>query len=217
MALRLGQCSVSLPRSSNRTCGFAASGFPTDFAAGPRRRHRRRLRLALELVRKAPDRSRCCQAHRQSPRSSPSSQAHLKSGAFAPPALPGLDALTPLSDSRFGRHPHDDVEAEPSPARVSPDYPFLSSSLPCPIPRRTERVRMSMSSLSVLPSPSPGGSASGLNLSRPAQASFALRPAGSLAAQGGLCHEAPARPVTQPNRSSATGLIDNYPGGTFLH
>src|SRR5207244_10638207 len=24
-------------------------------------------------------------------------------------------------------------------------------------------------------------------------------------AQGGLCHEAPAQPVTQPNRSSATG------------
>ena len=35
-------------------------------------------------------------------------------------------------------------------------------------------------------------------------------------AQGGLCHEASARPVTQPNRSSATGLIDNYPGGTPL-
>ena len=36
-------------------------------------------------------------------------------------------------------------------------------------------------------------------------------------ARGGLCHEASARPVTQPNRSSATGLIDIYPGGTSLH
>ena len=36
-------------------------------------------------------------------------------------------------------------------------------------------------------------------------------------AQGGLCHEASTQPVTQPSRSSATGLIDNYLGGTFLH
>src|SRR6202043_207144 len=36
------------------------------------------------------------------------------------------------------------------------------------------------------------------------------------ATQGGLCHEAPARPVTRPNRSSATGSIDNSPGGIFL-
>jgi hypothetical protein len=30
--------SVSLPRSSNRTCGFPASGFPTVFTQGSRRR-----------------------------------------------------------------------------------------------------------------------------------------------------------------------------------
>jgi hypothetical protein len=34
---------------------------------------------------------------------SPSSKAHQKSGPFAPPALPGLDAHTTLSDSRLGR------------------------------------------------------------------------------------------------------------------
>ena len=28
-------------------------------------------------------------------------------------------------------------------------------------------------------------------------------------AQGDLCHEAPALPVSQPSRSSATGSIDN--------
>jgi hypothetical protein len=32
-------------------------------------------------------------------------------------------------------------------------------------------------------------------------------------AQGGPCREAPAQPVTEPNRSPATGLIDIYPGG----
>ena len=36
-------------------------------------------------------------------------------------------------------------------------------------------------------------------------------------AQGGLCHEASARPVTRPSRSSATGSIDNSPGEIFLH
>src|SRR6202008_3168535 len=35
-AWAIRQRSVSLPRSSNRTCGFPASGFPTDFTAGPR-------------------------------------------------------------------------------------------------------------------------------------------------------------------------------------
>src|ERR1700694_4499550 len=37
------------------------------------------------------------------------------------------------------------------------------------------------------------------------------------AAQGALCHEAPALPVTRPSRSSATRSIDNYLGGFFLH
>ena len=42
-------------------------------------------------------------------------------------------------------------------------------------------------------------------------------PSDRSAAQGDLCHEAPALPVTQPNRSSATGSIDNSPGGIFPH
>jgi hypothetical protein len=37
------------------------------------------------------------------------------------------------------------------------------------------------------------------------------------AAQCGLCHEAPIRPIARPNRSSATRSIDNSLGGTFLH
>ena len=36
-------------------------------------------------------------------------------------------------------------------------------------------------------------------------------------AQGGLCREASALPVTQPSRSLATGSIDNSPGGILLH
>jgi hypothetical protein len=37
------------------------------------------------------------------------------------------------------------------------------------------------------------------------------------ATQGDLCHEAPAQPVAQPSRSSASGPIDNSPGGILLH
>ena len=43
------------------------------------------------------------------------------------------------------------------------------------------------------------------------------RSATQSATQGDLCHEAPVPPVTQRNRSSASGPIDNYPGGTLLH
>ena len=42
-------------------------------------------------------------------------------------------------------------------------------------------------------------------------------PPGCSTAQGGLCHEASIRPVTQPDRSSATRPIDNYLDGFFLH
>jgi hypothetical protein len=34
---------------------------------------------------------------------------------------------------------------------------------------------------------------------------------------GDLCHEAPAHAVTRTSRSSATGSIDNSPGGFLLH
>ena len=34
---------------------------------------------------------------------------------------------------------------------------------------------------------------------------------------GDLCHEAPTHAVTRTSRSSATGSIDNSPGGFFLH
>ena len=34
---------------------------------------------------------------------------------------------------------------------------------------------------------------------------------------GDLCHEAPTHAVTRISRSSATGSIDNSPGGIFLH
>jgi hypothetical protein len=57
-----------------------------------------------------------------------------------------------------------------------------------------------------------GGSASALSLSRPAQASLALRAAGSLnRLKRPLSRGSSPPPVTQPSRSSASGSIDNYP------
>ena len=63
-----------------------------------------------------------------------------------------------------------------------------------------------------------GGSASALSLSRPAQASLTLRPAGSLSRpQATFVTRLQPMPVTRTSRSSATGSIDNYPGGFLLH
>src|ERR1700737_2138399 len=76
VAWAMRQRSVSHPRSSNRTCGFPASGSPTGFVLRhtkqitDRKRHLRRefvLRLTIQLSLKDPDDSRCLQAHRQSP------------------------------------------------------------------------------------------------------------------------------------------------------
>src|SRR5204863_2582997 len=56
-----------------------------------------------------------------------------------------------------------------------------------------------------------GGSASTTSLSGPAQASLALRPAGSLAhLKADFCPEASTRPVAQPSRSVASMPTDNY-------
>jgi hypothetical protein len=180
---------VSLPRSSNRTCGFPASGFPTDFMAGPRRRLLR-LRPAIELPLKAADIFRRCKAHRQSP-SIPDllRRACLKSGAFAPSALPGIDATMPLSDSRSGRHPLDGFEGRSLalaglPRLPAPPFPRAVSNTPAD---REEACR-SLPRSRGLPR-FPGGSASTLALSRPARTSLTLRPIGSL--------DRPRRPLSR--------------------
>ena len=110
-------------------------------------------------------------------RSSLSSKAYQKSGTFPPPELPGLASTTSLSDSRRRRHPMSAFEVATLAATGLPRYPDRLPDVPCPLPRWTRRVRVSM-----LPRPHglpliSGGSASTPPLSRPAQASLALRPA----------------------------------------
>ena len=54
---------------------------------------------------------------------SPSSEACQKSGSFAPPALPSLDAHTTLSDSRHGRRLKTTLRPLPSPMMGLPRLP----------------------------------------------------------------------------------------------
>ena len=114
--------------------------------------------------------------------SSTASKAHQKSGSFPPPELPGLDGTMTLSDSRPGRRPRRALEvATLAPRRVSPDYPQSPFQRAVPT-TPADRTGASVDCFPVpcgLPRYS-GGSASATSLSRPAQASLTLRPAGSL-------------------------------------
>ena len=114
-------------------------------------------------------------------RSLASSKAHQKSGSFAPPALPGINARMTLSDSRkVCRAFHDigvatsDQSGPPPITRTTfptcrAHYPGGSNGCICRfLPRSCCLPQMT------------GGSASALSLSRPAQASIILRPVGSL-------------------------------------
>jgi hypothetical protein len=77
VAWAMRQRSVSHPRSSNRTCRSPASGSPTGFIARRTEKkpwpqassvqQRSLLRLTVQLSLKGPGHSRCLQAHRQSP------------------------------------------------------------------------------------------------------------------------------------------------------
>src|ERR1700746_338137 len=107
-------------------------------------------------------------------------EARQKSGSFPPPALPGLSGTMTLSDPRPGRRRLRRWRRNLPPLRVSPDYPAHPSGVPCPIPRR-----IATGARRLLPVPRglprfSAGSASAPSLSRPAQASLALRPVGLL-------------------------------------
>src|SRR5262249_16921596 len=141
---------------------------------------RLRLRLTVQLSPKGPDRDRCCQAHRQSPSprhlrkhtrsQGPSLRRHYPASTVVRPCPTPANAAACC-----------DVEAATLASTASPPitritlptchahYPGGSSDCSCRLlPRSRGLPQMA------------GGSASALSLSRPAQASLALRPAGSL-------------------------------------
>ena len=139
-----------------------------------------RLRLAIELSLKGPDLIRCFQAHRQSP-----SPLHLRKrtrsqGPLLRRHYPASTLIRPCPTPAMAATCRD-VEAATLAHDGSPPitrttlpacrahYPGGSSGCTCRLlPRSCSLPQMA------------GGSASALSLSRPAQASLALRPAGSL-------------------------------------
>jgi len=145
------------------------------------------LRLAIQLDLKFPDLARCCQTHRQSPSlpsftSTPEVRTLSSAGitrphrSYGPLRLP--DWPTPLL-ATFG-------SATPSQSRASPTDPDRLFYMPCSLPRWTGPGARWLPSgafpRGLLPCPYSlprfsGGSASTTSLSRPAQASHALRPA----------------------------------------
>ena len=157
-------------------------GTPTEADSALRRRATApkncHLRVALQLM----ERSRnCCGVLDSSSIAAPftPAQAHQKQGPFPPPALPGIDGTVTLSDFRVGRHPSTTLEMRSPPA---PDLPQLLRSpslhaVPSTPVDRTGACRFLPHSRG-LPRLT-GGSASTTSLSRPAQASLALRPARS--------------------------------------
>ena len=111
----------------------------------------------------------------------PSSKAHQKSGSFPPPALPGFNGRMTLSDSRQSRRLSAMLRPLPSLTTGLPRLlasSFRRAAPTTPADRAGAHVDYFPASHG-LPQMA-GGSASALSLSRPAQASHALRPAGSL-------------------------------------
>ena len=146
-------------------------------------------------------------------------EACRKAGSFTPPELPGFRATMGLSDSppdpsSFPRT----VELRTPPAGVSLSAPRSPlADMPCPRPRRSGAIVGCFAACAAFPVSQAG---------RRPRCSF--RELGGEACSGllrvtacrlarpafpGLCHQASARPVTRPSRSSASMRTDNYIGG----
>ena len=112
---------------------------------------------------------------------SPTSKAHWKSGPFPPPELPGFHGTVTRSDTRRSRRPHGDVEVATLARDGSP--PITRITLPtcrAHYPGGSNRCMRRLLPRSLGLPRNSGGSASASSLSRPAQTSLTLRPAGSL-------------------------------------
>jgi hypothetical protein len=122
-----------------------------------------------------------------------------------------------LSDSRRCRRPEGGVEAATLAATGLPRYPDHLPDVPCPVPRWIERVRCRFFPVHTAFPVSLAGRHPRLHFRGLLRLHSRYGPPGCSTAQGGLCHEASARQVALPNRSSATRPIDYYLGGFFLH
>ncbi len=197
-------CSVSTSRSSNRTCGFTASGSPTGF--GHRAHGGETPSLdALTIPRRL---AFCSEVldNMVTLRALVASRSLPKQGPFPPPELPGLDGTMGLSDSPrgpacpsrasgFGRM----IRGTRLHRMGSPVLRWSScSDMPSSLPRWDRRRLLLLAGEFCdrgLPHPF-AGSAPTLPVSRPARRSLTLRPVGS--------RSRPRRP--SPSKASAAAL-----------
>src|SRR6476660_2808191 len=208
----------ALRLASSRACG--------------ERRHQRHecLRPALasrhSLLGKLPELRGALQACAKSPTVAFFNKHTRSQGPFLHRRYPASSVLRPsptparadVLRHRSGRYPR--------PARASPACAIPCLDVPCPLPRWTgPGASVGCFPRSCCLPRTPGGSASTTSLSRPAQASFALRPVESLArprrtpasAGAGFCRRASIQPIAQLSRLPATGPTDHCPGGTCTH
>ncbi len=168
-----------------------------------------RLRLAIELSLKGPDLFGCFKAHRQSP-SPRQLRKHTRSqGPFLRRHYPASTVVrpcpTPTRSTAIS-----DVEAATFDLDGSP--PITRITIPTCCVQYPGRPNRCMCRLLPCPHGLPrakDGSASASTLRGLLELHSRYSPLDRSTAQGGLCHEASARPVTQPNRSSASRSIDN--------
>jgi hypothetical protein len=227
VAWAMRQRSVSHPRSSNRTCGFPASGSPTGFTVRHteeitnRKRHLRGVFLPSPndtAFSEGPGSVGVCRL----------SANHLHLAIFE--STPEVRVLPSTGITRLQRS-YDPVRLPPMPLpRSNVQAAALTPNGSPPITRTTFPTcrahypggssGCSCRLLSPLTRPSPSSRRVGVRIvTFEACSGFTHVTARRIAQppRGDLCHEAPARAVTRTSRSSATGSIDNSPGGIFLH
>src|ERR1700730_2400351 len=176
-----------------------------------------RLGFAVELSLKAPDFIRRCQAHHQSPSPHHLQKRTRSRGPLLRRHYPASTLLLPrptpaVTAAEFYAEAATLVrDGSPPITRTTlptcrTHYPGGSRGCACRLlPHTCGLPQMT------------GGSASALELSRPAQASLCYGPSDRSAAQGRFRRRAPTQPVTRPGRLPASGPIDNYPGEILPH
>ena len=191
----------------------------TTFNAGVVRQHlgRDRLRHTVQLPPMPPD-LYGANRHDASHRPVAHSKAHQKSGSFAPPALPGINARTTLSDFRRDRRPKSALRLRSSSTLDLPRLPEtpFQRAVPTTPADRTGAFVDFFPVHAAFPK-WPEGRHPHCHFRGLLRLHSYYGPLDRSATQGDLCHEASVQPVTQPNRSSASRPIDNYLGGILLH
>ena len=218
------QRSVPHPRSSNRTCRSPASGSPTGFTAryteskltargfgtvsklsfAPRHSNLRRRLSLMVFAGSSPITT-----------TSPSSKARRRVRALSSASITQLQRSYGPVRLPPWPPPFATLRPLPSPLTGLPDYPNHLSDVPCPLPRRIERVRVSIASPLMLPSPfdrrvgvrivtfeacSGFTHVTARRIAQPPKAAFVTR--------------LQPRRLPGRDRSSATRSIDNSLGGT---